>query len=169
MYREYRDTNLNSAIDTLCKYFELFLSCFRTRSFIDAFPSKYSLNHLLLRLWYHHIIASDPLHFPLTSISHFSLDNDMAGRHRSRNKSIQIIRTATVAAKDCKRVTTTQFHVSYLLLTGSVCDWMTSEVSRSSMSIARTFQSHMRWIEWPNQLWIFQGAMNTPVKCSRWN
>lgn len=36
----------------------------------------------------------------------------MAGRHRSRNKSIQIIRTATVAAKDCKRVTTTQFHVS---------------------------------------------------------
>ena len=38
----------------------------------------------------------------------------MAGRHRSRNKSIQIIRTATVAAKDCKRVTTTQFHVSYL-------------------------------------------------------
>jgi ribosomal protein L20A (L18A) len=35
----------------------------------------------------------------------------MAGRHRSRNKSIQIIRTATVKAKDCKRVTSTQFHV----------------------------------------------------------
>lgn len=54
MYREYRDTSLNAAIDTLY--------------------------------------------------------NDMAGRHRSRNKSIQIIRTATVAAKDCKRVSTTQFH-----------------------------------------------------------
>jgi hypothetical protein len=40
------------------------------------------------------------------------LDNDMAGRHRARNKSIQIIRTATVAAKDCKRPTTLQFHVS---------------------------------------------------------
>eukprot|EP00178_Gracilaria_changii_P010774 TRINITY_DN31286_c0_g1_i2.p1 TRINITY_DN31286_c0_g1~~TRINITY_DN31286_c0_g1_i2.p1 ORF type:complete len:179 (-),score=28.70 TRINITY_DN31286_c0_g1_i2:94-630(-) len=43
-----------------------------------------------------------------------SLYNDMAGRHRSRNKSIQIIRTATIAAKDCKRVTTTQFHDSKL-------------------------------------------------------
>jgi len=42
-----------------------------------------------------------------------NLYNDMAGRHRSRNKSIQIIRTATVADKDCKRVTVTQFHVSY--------------------------------------------------------
>ncbi len=56
MYREYRDINLNSAIDNLY--------------------------------------------------------NDMAGRHRSRFRSIQIIRTATVAAKDCKRVSTLQFHVS---------------------------------------------------------
>jgi hypothetical protein len=42
------------------------------------------------------------------------LDNDMAGRHRSRNKSIQIIKTATVAAKDCKRTSTIQMHVSNL-------------------------------------------------------
>ena len=35
----------------------------------------------------------------------------MAGRHRARNKSIQIIRTATVAAKDCKRANVQQFHV----------------------------------------------------------
>ena len=56
MYREYRDTSLNAAIDTMY--------------------------------------------------------NDMAGRHRARNKSIQIIRTATVAAKDCKRVSSTQFHDS---------------------------------------------------------
>jgi len=41
-----------------------------------------------------------------------TLYNDMAGRHRARNKSIQIIRTAVVAAKDCKRETTTQFHDS---------------------------------------------------------
>lgn len=39
-----------------------------------------------------------------------NLYNDMAGRHRARNKSIQIIRTAQVAAKDCKRITVTQFH-----------------------------------------------------------
>uniref|UniRef100_A0A7S1HRC7 60S ribosomal protein L18a n=1 Tax=Phaeocystis cordata TaxID=118079 RepID=A0A7S1HRC7_9EUKA len=39
-----------------------------------------------------------------------TLYNDMAGRHRSRNKSIQIIKTATVAAKDCKRVSTLQMH-----------------------------------------------------------
>lgn len=33
----------------------------------------------------------------------------MAGRHRSRNKSIQIIRTATVSSKDVKRASTTQY------------------------------------------------------------
>ncbi len=53
MYREYRDTSLNGAIDTLY--------------------------------------------------------NDMAGRHRARFQSIQIIKTATVAAKDCKRTSTLQF------------------------------------------------------------
>lgn len=41
-----------------------------------------------------------------------SSDHDMAGRHRSRKASIQIIKTATVAAKDCKRVATLQMHVS---------------------------------------------------------
>mmetsp|Transcript_97963 Transcript_97963/g.211140 ORF Transcript_97963/g.211140 Transcript_97963/m.211140 type:complete len:175 (+) Transcript_97963:73-597(+) len=56
MYREYRDTNLNAAIDTLY--------------------------------------------------------NDMAGRHRSRNRSIQVIKTAVVAPKDCKRDSTLQFHDS---------------------------------------------------------
>eukprot|EP01041_Mallomonas_annulata_P001263 gene1263-2440_t len=56
MYREYRDTNLNSAIDNMY--------------------------------------------------------NDMAGKHRARNKSIQVIRTATVAAKDCKRPNTLQYHNS---------------------------------------------------------
>ena len=53
MYREYRDTNLNAAIDMMY--------------------------------------------------------NDMAGRHRSRNKSIQVIRTAVVADADCKRPTTLQY------------------------------------------------------------
>ncbi len=54
MYREYRDTTLNHAIETLY--------------------------------------------------------DDMAGRHRARFPSIQIIRTATVAAKDCKRPSTVSFH-----------------------------------------------------------
>jgi len=38
--------------------------------------------------------------------------NDMAGRHRARNRSIQIIKTAIIAAKDCKRPGITQFHNS---------------------------------------------------------
>lgn len=38
------------------------------------------------------------------------LYDDMAGRHRSRNKSIQIIRTAIVADADCKRPTTLMYH-----------------------------------------------------------
>jgi large subunit ribosomal protein L18Ae len=38
------------------------------------------------------------------------LYNDMAGRHRSRNKSIQIIKTATVKNADCKRVTSIEYH-----------------------------------------------------------
>jgi hypothetical protein len=44
----------------------------------------------------------------------YLLDNDMAGRHRARKQSIQIIRTATLTAKECKRVGVTQFHVSDL-------------------------------------------------------
>ena len=38
--------------------------------------------------------------------------NDMAGRHRARFASIQIIKTATVAAKDTKRFGVQQFHNS---------------------------------------------------------
>lgn len=57
MYREYRDTNLNGAVDNLY--------------------------------------------------------NDMAGKHRARSKSIQIIRTAVLKKKeDCKRPNTLQFLVS---------------------------------------------------------
>lgn len=74
MYREYRDTNLNAAIDNLCK----------------------KLKQLFI--------------FQLIS---FRIDNDMAGRHRSRDKSIQIIRTATIADKDCKRTSTLQLHVRF--------------------------------------------------------
>ena len=37
---------------------------------------------------------------------------DMAGRHRTRGRSIQIIGTTIVADADCKRITTTQFHDS---------------------------------------------------------
>lgn len=37
------------------------------------------------------------------------LYDEMAGRHRTRPRSIQIIRTATVAAKDLKRVNGMQF------------------------------------------------------------
>lgn len=35
---------------------------------------------------------------------------DMAGRHRTLGRSIQILGTAIVADADCKRETTTQFH-----------------------------------------------------------
>lgn len=38
--------------------------------------------------------------------------NDMAGRHRARFQSIQIIKTAQVKAGDCKRTTATAFHDS---------------------------------------------------------
>ena len=41
-------------------------------------------------------------------------DSEMAGRHRCRPRSIQIIRTGIVEAKDTKRPDIQQFHVSYL-------------------------------------------------------
>ena len=41
--------------------------------------------------------------------------NDMAGRHRTRFESIQIIRTATLKDEDCKRPTTLQYHVRLLI------------------------------------------------------
>lgn len=40
-------------------------------------------------------------------------DSEMAGRHRCRPRSIQIIRTGIVAAKDTKRPDVQQFHVSF--------------------------------------------------------
>lgn len=81
MYREYRDTTLNCAIDRLCKFLLLY----------------YCVNIMNYDLIYLFFVYAD---------------DDMAGRHRSRNKSIQIIKTATVAAKDCKRASTLQFHDS---------------------------------------------------------
>lgn len=53
------------------------------------------------------------LDFMLYSFLFSYLDNDMAGRHRARNKSIQIIRTAVVPAQDCKRPHTLQYHVCH--------------------------------------------------------
>ncbi|CAK4083189.1 unnamed protein product [Aphanomyces euteiches] len=37
---------------------------------------------------------------------------ELAGRHRARPRSIQIMRTAILAAKDCKKPNTLQFHDS---------------------------------------------------------
>ena len=36
--------------------------------------------------------------------------SELAGRHRARPRSIQIMRTAIVAAKDCKKSGVMQFH-----------------------------------------------------------
>ena len=41
----------------------------------------------------------------------FSIDRDMAARHRARGSSIQIIKVQEVKASDCKRAHTKQFHV----------------------------------------------------------
>jgi len=43
-----------------------------------------------------------------------TLYNDMAGRHRARKPSIQIIRTATLTPKQCTRLNVTQYHDSKL-------------------------------------------------------
>lgn len=40
------------------------------------------------------------------------LYSELAGRHRARPRSIQIMRTAIVAAKDTKKVSVQQFHDS---------------------------------------------------------
>jgi large subunit ribosomal protein L18Ae len=37
---------------------------------------------------------------------------ELAGRHRARPRSIQIMRTAIIAAKDCKKPNTLQYHDS---------------------------------------------------------
>ena len=39
-----------------------------------------------------------------------TLYNDMAGKHRCRNRSVQIIRSGTVADADCRRLSVQQFH-----------------------------------------------------------
>jgi ribosomal protein L20A (L18A) len=94
MYREYRDISINNAVETLCKFSAT--DCMLPRQQALSCGIMYFVEVLI--------------HSSLC----VCLDNDMAGRHRSRNKSIQIIKTATVAAKDCKRTSTIQMHVSNL-------------------------------------------------------
>jgi hypothetical protein len=94
MYREYRDISINNAVETLCKF---------------STTELYATKTVGIIVWYN-VFEKVLIH----SSSCVCLDNDMAGRHRSRNKSIQIIKTATVAAKDCKRTSTIQMHVSNL-------------------------------------------------------
>lgn len=38
--------------------------------------------------------------------------SELAGRHRARPRSIQIMRTAIVESKDCKKASTMQYHDS---------------------------------------------------------
>ncbi len=45
------------------------------------------------------------------------LDSDLASRHRARKSSVQIVRTAVVPVKNCKRPNILQFHVRYTPLT----------------------------------------------------
>lgn len=59
-------------------------------------------------------------------------DSEMAGRHRCRPRSIQIIRTGIVAAKDTKRTDVQQFHVSFLLLSQREANCVDSALRRSS-------------------------------------
>ena len=47
--------------------------------------------------------------------------SEMAGRHRCRPRSIQIIRTGIVAAKDTKRAPVKQFQVSHTLIVSRLC------------------------------------------------
>jgi len=49
-------------------------------------------------------------------LSHSILDSELSGRHRARKSCIQIVRTATLKASECKRPSTLQFHVSVVFL-----------------------------------------------------
>ena len=42
--------------------------------------------------------------------SKITLDLDMAGRHRVRTRSVQIIDVKEIASKDCRRAYVTEFH-----------------------------------------------------------
>lgn len=68
------------------------------------------------------------------NLENLKTDSEMAGRHRCRPRSIQIIRTGIVAAKDTKRPDVQQFHVScwkwrhfftgmMLALNGPICSF----------------------------------------------
>jgi hypothetical protein len=77
-----------------------------------------------------------------------SADNDMAGRHRARFRSIQIIRTATVKASATKRPQVQQMHVRDTLVPCS-CGRLdlncTTRRTPRSNSLSRTaFSEHLR-------------------------
>ena len=58
--------------------------------------------------------------------------SELAGRHRARPRSIQIMRTGIVAAKDCKKTNVTQFHNSTIRFP------MTRVIPRPSVKKHRT-------------------------------
>lgn len=58
-------------------------------------------------------VATNLRLFVITILAYwYSIDSEMAGRHRCRPRSIQIIRTGIVKAADTKRPDVQQFHVS---------------------------------------------------------
>lgn len=47
----------------------------------------------------------------------------MAARHRARPHAMQIMKVQPLAAKDCKRASTTQFHVRFYLIVRAHYIW----------------------------------------------
>ncbi len=63
---------------------------------------------------------------------------ELAGRHRARPRSIQIMRTAEIAAKDCKKPSPMQFHNSKIQFP------LARRIPRPSVKKHRTFSKASR-------------------------
>jgi hypothetical protein len=69
---------------------------------------------------------------------HICLDLDMAGRHRARFRSIQIIAVNEVAAAKCKRPNIVQFHVCLAHRLGGCCSRQPAFFSLRCVSLVLT-------------------------------
>jgi hypothetical protein len=84
MYKEYRDVTLTGAVAQMC-------TCI-TSPFADSVRTS----RFLYNCWRCNVVSTDL---------------EVAGRHRGRASGVQIIKTAELSAKECRRDQTVQYHV----------------------------------------------------------
>jgi ribosomal protein L20A (L18A) len=137
MYKEYRDLTLTGAVA------QMYAPSLRTVTQHPYISTQHpsppqlctsfqprSITHIIMAS--HNIATGTASHIFIAPLRY----EELAGRHRARKSCIQIVRTATIAASECRRIAVTQFH------DGDIKFKLNHRLSRPSSKIYRkTFKA----------------------------